>query len=153
HQPSDFDPFIGAGHPDLPALGPANRPRRRVASPPSEGNLYEADLLISHPRTRVSPWLRKRGVIGRTYEVEYLTRRTSPGQPTVLGRSFAEVLPVCEVLLDGRDRLRVLRRRLQQFPDQFHPELDALRADRKARVRFFNLEQRLVGDRPGVNSR
>src|SRR5262249_10375043 len=50
HQPSDFDPFIGAGHPNLPTLGPANRPRRRVASLPGEGSPYEADLLIPHPR-------------------------------------------------------------------------------------------------------
>src|SRR5215510_3864324 len=100
HQPADLDPFIGAGRPDLPALGPANRPRRRVASPPSEGGLYEGDFLISHSRTRVSPRRRKRGVIGRPHEVENLARRTSPGQPAVFRGSLAEVLPAVEILLD-----------------------------------------------------
>src|SRR5262249_1567109 len=78
-QPADFDPFIGAGHPDLTVVGTADRPLRRIASPTSEGGLYEGDFLISDSRTWVSPGRRKRGVIGCPHEVENLAGRTRPG--------------------------------------------------------------------------
>src|SRR5262245_51094 len=153
NQPVDSDPIIGAGHPNMAFVGSANRPRRRVAWPPREDGLYEGDLLVSHSRPRVSPRRWKWGVVGRPHEVDNLAGRARPGQPAVLRRSFAKVLTTTEVLHDGGDRLRVLRRRLQQFSDQLHSELDALRAYRESSVRLFNVEQRLVSDCSGVNPR